>query len=129
MQKKYRTILLTLAIAMLAVGTLRELGFVNLSRYTFKTQTHTSHHSQTTQYLEGVPISSPSSVVSKSEPSFAPALKAELERLTIQPGVYLAISVNQIDVEGLYWLPLLKRGIACFSSRSGSLKATPFETR
>lgn len=118
MQKRNRIILIILLIAgtALAVGMLRELGYVNLSRYNFEAQSNTSRETATVHYLDPLAIPSPGVVVtSTSDSSFARAVKTELERqVKNKPGVHLAISLNQIDVEGSYWLPLVKRAHCVF---------------
>jgi len=112
MQKKHRTILFILITLLVIVGILRELGYVDISKYTAKWHSEISHNTQAVQY--SAPLKIPSSgvfVVSRIESIFALAMKDELKRqIDAKPNFYISISLNQFDVEGQYWLPLSKKG-------------------
>ncbi len=112
MQKKRRTTLLILAALLVAVGVLREPGFITLSRYTFE------YHSNISQRYESVKSSEPLMsfpngmiVASRVKSGFADAFEEELGRqIRTKSGTYVSASLNQFDIEGAYWLPLYKKG-------------------
>ncbi len=112
MQKKRRTTLLILAALLVAVGVLRELGFVTLSHYTFKYHNNISRHSESVQYSEPL-MSTPTDVLvgTRIKSNFADAVKEELERQVGTKSIpYVSVSLNQFDVDGAYWLPFSKKG-------------------
>ncbi len=112
MEKKRKVVLLVVVALLVFTGILRELGYINLSYYTFKYQNNSSPQSQAFHYSEAVTISSRGVFVASAlESSFADAVKGELERqLNAKSSPYISVSLNRLEIEGAYWLPLFKKG-------------------